>query len=30
MMNIRDTNWILFAANTDNCRNSLNYDLSCI
>jgi len=30
MMNIRDTNWILFAANTNNCRNSLNYNSSCI
>ena len=30
MTNIRDTNWMLFASNTDNCWNVLNYDSSCI
>ncbi len=30
MTNIRDTNWMLFASNTDNCWNVLNYDSNCI
>ncbi len=30
MMNIRDTNWILYSANTDDCRNTLNYNSNCI
>lgn len=30
VMNIRDTNWLLFAANTGNCWNTLNYDGNCI
>lgn len=29
MTNIRDTNWMIFAANTDNCWNVLNYN-NCI
>ncbi len=28
--NIRDTNWILFSADYENCWNTLNYDQSCI
>lgn len=28
--NIRDTNWLLFAADHDNCWNVWNYDSSCI
>lgn len=28
--NIRDTNWLLFPANTKNCWNTPNYDSSCI
>lgn len=28
--NIRDTNWILYAADYENCWNTLNYDSSCI
>lgn len=28
--NIRDTNWILFAADHKNCWNTLNYDNSCV
>lgn len=30
MTNIRDTNWLLFSANTTNCWNTLNYDSSCV
>jgi len=30
MTNIRDTNWQLFAADYENCWNTLNYDASCI
>ncbi len=28
--NIRDTNWILFAADYENCWNALNYNYNCI
>jgi hypothetical protein len=28
--NIRDTNWILYSADYENCWNTLNYDPSCI
>lgn len=28
--NIRDTNWQVFPGDTTNCRNTLNYDWSCI
>ena len=28
--NIRDTNWLIFSSDYDNCWNSLNYDSSCI
>lgn len=28
--NIRDTNWIYFAADYENCWNALNYDKDCI
>ena len=28
--NIRDTNWLLFSSNYDNCWNTLNYNTSCI
>jgi len=27
MKNIRDTNWILFSTNTENCWNTLNYKI---
>lgn len=30
LMNIRDTNWLLFAANTGNCWHTFNYDWNCI
>lgn len=30
MTNIRDTNWMLFASNTDNCWNVKDYNSSCI
>lgn len=30
LQNIRDTNWILFWADTRNCWNSLNYDINCL
>ncbi len=30
MQNIRDTNWILFWADTKNCWNSFNYDVNCL
>ncbi|MGE4444021.1 MAG: hypothetical protein AB7E37_03455 [Candidatus Altimarinota bacterium] len=30
LMNIRDTNWLLFAANTGNCWHTFNYDGNCI
>lgn len=30
MINIRDTNWLLFSANNTNCWNTLNYDSSCV
>lgn len=30
MTNIRDTNWMLFASNTDNCWNVIDYNSSCI
>ncbi len=30
MMNIRDTNWILYAADYQNCWNVLNYNNNCI
>ena len=30
MTNIRDTNWMLFASNTDNCWNVKDYDSNCI
>ena len=29
-INIRDTNWVLFAADYENCWNALNYDDTCI
>jgi hypothetical protein len=28
--NIRDTNWIRFSADTKNCWNTLNYNISCL
>lgn len=28
--NIRDTNWLLYSANTEDCWNTFNYDGSCI
>lgn len=28
--NIRDTNWIKFAADYENCWNTLNYDSNCV
>lgn len=30
MINIRDTNWLLFSANTKNCWNTYNYDSECV
>lgn len=30
MINIRDTNWILYSANTNNCWNTYNYNWSCV
>ncbi len=30
MINIRDTNYLLYSANYDNCWNTLNYNLNCI
>ena len=30
MTNIRDTNWMIFAANTNLCWNVLNYNNNCI
>lgn len=30
MTNIRDTNWMLFASNTDNCWNVKDYNSNCI
>lgn len=30
MINIRDTNWLLYAASYPNCWNVLNYNSSCI
>ncbi len=30
MTNIRDTNWLLFAADTKNCWNVLNYNINCV
>lgn len=30
LTNIRDTNWLLYSANTQNCWFTLNYDSSCI
>lgn len=30
LMNIRDTNWLLFAANTGNCWHTFNYNWNCI
>ncbi len=30
MKNIRDTNWIIFSSDKDNCWNSLNYNALCV
>ncbi|MDP5039080.1 MAG: hypothetical protein NWP80_01380 [Candidatus Gracilibacteria bacterium] len=30
LTNIRDTNWLVFAANRDNCWNTLNYNNNCL
>ena len=30
MMNIRDTNWLLFSADRKNCWNVRNYNVNCI
>lgn len=30
MQNIRDTNWILFSSDINNCWNTKNYDSSCV
>jgi hypothetical protein len=30
MMNIRDTNWVLFSSDKKNCWKTLNYDIRCI
>lgn len=30
MKNIRDTNWLLFKADPDNCWNTLNYNPNCV
>jgi len=30
MINIRDTNWLLYSANTKNCWNTYNYDSNCV
>ncbi len=30
MTNIRDTNWLLFSSDYNNCWNALNYDSQCI
>ncbi|MDD3302534.1 MAG: hypothetical protein PHN31_03185 [Candidatus Gracilibacteria bacterium] len=30
IQNIRDTNWIPFSADTKNCWNTLNYNITCI
>ena len=30
MKNIRNTNWVLYASDTKNCWNTLNYNSSCI
>ena len=30
MTNIRDTNWILYGADPENCWNTMNYSGSCV
>ena len=30
MTNIRDTNWLLFSADYENCWNVLNYNINCV